>query len=102
MAIAEKGIDREQILSELKELQRGDVQWKSGRAFSLAYHAGDDVLDIATRAGALYQSANALNVEAFPSLRKMQNEVVAMVGDLLNGGSQAAGFMTSGGTESIL
>jgi glutamate/tyrosine decarboxylase-like PLP-dependent enzyme len=32
----------------------------------------------------------------------MQAEVVAMVADLLHGGAEASGFMTSGGTESIL
>jgi glutamate/tyrosine decarboxylase-like PLP-dependent enzyme len=50
----------------------------------------------------MYLAANALNVEAFPSLRRMQSEVVAMVAALLHGGAEAAGFMTSGGTESIL
>jgi glutamate/tyrosine decarboxylase-like PLP-dependent enzyme len=32
----------------------------------------------------------------------MQNAVVEMIADLLHGGPEAAGFMTSGGTESIL
>jgi glutamate/tyrosine decarboxylase-like PLP-dependent enzyme len=75
---------------------------KSGRAFSLAYHAGDDVLALASEALTRFQSANALNVAAFPSLRTMQSDVVAMIADLLRGGPEAAGFMTSGGTESIL
>jgi glutamate/tyrosine decarboxylase-like PLP-dependent enzyme len=35
-------------------------------------------------------------------LRRLQNEVVNMVAGLLHGGEEAAGFMTSGGTESIL
>jgi len=102
MPIPKQGVPREQVYAEIAELQAADIDWKSGRAFTLAYHAGDDVLEVATRANAALQSANALNVEAFPSLRKMQNEVVAMISDLLNGGSEAAGFMTSGGTESIL
>lgn len=102
MSIPATGIAAERVLEELTALQAGDVDWKSGRAFSLAYHAGSDVLALATEALARFQSANALNVEAFPSLRRMQNDVVAMVAELLHGGPEAAGFMTSGGTESIL
>ncbi len=90
------------ILAHLDALQARDVDWHAGRAFSLAYHAGDDVLDLAKAAYAKYLSSNALNVLAFPSLRTLQSEVVAMVSDLLHGGPDAAGFMTTGGTESIL
>jgi len=102
MPFPTSGVAREQILAELDDLQASDVDWKSGRAFSLAYHAGEDVLDLATRANAQFLSANGLNVEAFSSLRRMQNDVVGMMSDLLHGGREAAGFMTSGGTESIL
>lgn len=102
MALPQTGTPKEQILAELDALQAHDVAWKTGRAFTLAYHAGDDVLDLATTANARYLSTNALNVEAFPSLRRMQSDVVAIVADLLHAGPDAAGFMTSGGTESIL
>ncbi|MGH8025505.1 MAG: hypothetical protein ACREO0_02155, partial [Pseudoxanthomonas sp.] len=96
------GQSAEEVLAQLDALQAKDVDWKSGRAFSLAYYAGPDVLALATEALARFHSTNALNVEAFPSLRRMQSEVVEMVGGLLNAGPAAAGFMTSGGTESLL
>src|SRR5439155_17190810 len=48
-----------------------------------------------------YFSENALNPLAFPSLRRFETEVVAMSASLL-GDANAAGSMTSGGTESIL
>ena len=102
MPLPRTGVAADAILDQLTALQAQDVDWKSGRAFSLAYHAGPDVLALATEALALFQSANALNVDAFPSLRRMQSDVVAMIADLLHGGPEAAGFMTSGGTESIL
>ncbi|HSQ01113.1 MAG TPA: aminotransferase class V-fold PLP-dependent enzyme, partial [Candidatus Dormibacteraeota bacterium] len=102
MPLPSKGVAAEAVLAELAALQAGDVDWKSGRAFSLAYHAGPDVLALATEALARFQSANALNLDAFPSLRRMQSEVVEMIAGLLHGGPEAAGFMTSGGTESIL
>jgi glutamate/tyrosine decarboxylase-like PLP-dependent enzyme len=102
MPLPTSGRPAAEILDQLAALQSHDVDWKSGRAFSLAYHAGADVLALATEALARFQSANALNTAAFPSLRTMQADVVAMVADLLHGGPEAAGFMTSGGTESIL
>lgn len=102
MPLPAHGLPAADLLARLDALQQGDVDWKSGRAFSLAYFAGPEVLALASEALSRYQSTNALNVNAFPSLRTLQGEVVAMVGDLLNGGPEAAGFMTSGGTESIL
>lgn len=102
MKLPARGRSAAAILDQLATLQAEDVDWKSGRAFSLAYYAGPDVLALATEASARFQSANALNTAAFPSLRRMQADVVAMTSDLLNGGPEAAGFMTSGGTESIL
>ncbi len=102
MPLPPRGADASTLLDELGARQARDVDWKSGRAFSLAYYAGDDVYDLAQRAYAKFLSTNALNVGAFPSLRGLQAEVVEMVSDLLHGGPEAAGFMTSGGTESIL
>ncbi|MEP7115545.1 MAG: aminotransferase class V-fold PLP-dependent enzyme, partial [Ilumatobacteraceae bacterium] len=49
-----------------------------------------------------YSAENALNTDAFPSLRIIQSEVVGIVGGWLQAGEDGAGFMTSGGTESIL
>jgi glutamate/tyrosine decarboxylase-like PLP-dependent enzyme len=102
MDLPREGQSAASILAELDALQAHDVDWKSGRAFSLAYHAGPDVLALATEANARFLSTNALNPAAFPSLRRMQADVVAMIAGLLHGGPAAAGFMTTGGTESIL
>ena len=44
---------------------------------------------------------NSLNTAAFPSLREIQSEVVGWTAGLLHGPETAAGFLTSGGTESI-
>lgn len=45
---------------------------------------------------------NALNPLVFPSLRKFEVEAVSMVADMLHGGAECVGNVTSGGTESIL
>jgi glutamate/tyrosine decarboxylase-like PLP-dependent enzyme len=102
MALPEHGMSPEAIFAELDDLQRDDVQWRNGRAFSLVYYGGPDVSAVAEEAYRRYSAENALNTDAFPGLRAMQNEVVATVGDWLRSGPDGAGFMTSGGTESIL
>jgi len=102
MALPEHGMSPEAIFAELDDLQRDDVQWRNGRAFSLVYYGGPDVSAVAEEAYRRYSAENALNTDAFPGLRAMQNEVVATVGDWLHSGLDGAGFMTSGGTESIL
>jgi glutamate/tyrosine decarboxylase-like PLP-dependent enzyme len=78
------------------------VRWRDGKAFSLAYNAGPEVLAVAEEAYKRFSGANALNTAAFPSLRQMQGEVLDMAGVWLGSPAEAAGFFTSGGTESIL
>lgn len=102
MVLPRSGMSATSILAHLEDLKRDDVRWRDGRAFTLVYYGGDDVLAVAEEAYRRYASENALNTDAFPSLRTIQAEVVAMVGDWLEAGEDSAGFMTSGGTESIL
>jgi glutamate/tyrosine decarboxylase-like PLP-dependent enzyme len=90
------------VLGDLAARKAGDVDWRGGRAFSLAYDAGDEIHDLAVEAASRFLSTNALNTAAFPSIGGMQREVVDMMADLFHGGPDAAGFMTTGGTESIL
>ncbi len=102
MSLPEHGLSAVEILDELDALKANDADWGSGRCFSYVYSAGDEVREIARAASSLYLSENALNTHAFPSLGRLQSDVVRMVADLVHGDEAAAGFMTSGGTESIL
>ncbi|MGZ4678996.1 MAG: pyridoxal phosphate-dependent decarboxylase family protein [Ilumatobacteraceae bacterium] len=102
MSLPQAGMSPEAIFAHLDELKRDDVRWREGRAFTLVYFGGDDVLAVAEEAYRRYSTENALNTDAFPSLRTIQSEVVAIVGEWLAAGAEGAGFMTSGGTESIL
>jgi glutamate/tyrosine decarboxylase-like PLP-dependent enzyme len=98
-------MSHDDLLAELAERARGDVDYRGGRVFSLVYtgtgpsgRAHDDLL---ARAHALYASANLLNPMAFPSLAKLEREVVGFARELMHA-PRAAGVVTSGGTESIL
>ena len=102
MTLPEHGRPREQVLADLDAMRARDVDWRSGRAFTLAYHAGDDVLALQADAFVRFMDDNGLNPDAFPSSRQLQADVVSMVSGLLDGGADAAGFLTTGGTESLL
>ena len=97
-----KGWSADDVFEGLEAMRTRDVRWREGRAFSLAYHAGPEALAVAEEAYRRFSGENALSTDAFPSLKQIQAEVVAMAGVWLGATPSSAGFMTSGGTESIL
>lgn len=99
--LPEKGTDWSSLREQLVERGQGDVDWRGARTAVYVFNAGEDVLQVAKDAYALYQSENALGPGAFPSLKRMEEEVVEMGLGLLNGPEGACGNMTSGGSESI-
>ena len=99
--LPKKGTSTEEVLQKLQAHRGEDVDWKSGRTFSLVYYAGEHVMQLLHDAYSMFMAENGLSPMAFPSLRDMENEVVAMTANMLHGGDTAAGSMTSGGTESI-
>lgn len=92
----------DEVIAELEAMRTDDVKWSEGRTFGLVYDGGPTVHEVAERAARLYLHENALNTKAFPSLGRIQSEVVGWTGRLLHAPETAAGFLTSGGTESIL
>lgn len=90
------------LLADLEARKAKDTDWKRGRVFSLVYHAGDDHSRLLERAHALFASGNLLNPMAFQSLRGLEAEITQMAADLMHGGPDTVGAVTSGGTESIL
>jgi len=102
MPLPAQGRPATDVLADLDAMKAGDVRWREGRAFTLAYNAGPEVIAIAEEAYRRFGTENALNVHAFPSLRRIQAEVVETVSGWLGADAGCAGFMTSGGTESLL
>jgi glutamate/tyrosine decarboxylase-like PLP-dependent enzyme len=100
--LPEIGWSATDVFDSLEVMRARDVRWREGRAFSLAYNAGPDALAVAEEAYRRFSGENALSTDAFPSLKQIQAEVVAMAGVWLGATPNSAGFMTSGGTESIL
>ena len=101
MKLPTTGKPRDELLADMRGLQVDDANWRAGRMWSLVYFAGDDVADVLKDAYTTFIYGNGLSPMAFPSLRKLEAEVIAITADLL-GGSEAVGNMTTGGTESII
>ena len=101
-ALGQAGREVDDIIADLQIKRDDDVRWQDGRAFGMIYDGGPGVREVAERAASLYLHENALNTKAFPSLGTIQSEVVGWTASLLNGPDTASGFLTSGGTESIL
>jgi len=92
----------DEVVRELGSKKDGDVRWAEGRTFGLVFDGGDEVREVAERAARLFLHENALNTYAFPSLGEIQSELCGWTAELLHGPAGTAGFLTSGGTESIL
>lgn len=108
-SLSNAGRPIDDVIADLVEKRQRDVSWADGRTFGMVYDGGPSVHEVAERAATLYLHENALNTQAFPSLADIQREVVGWTASLLHadalleaGEGPAAGFLTSGGTESIL
>lgn len=102
MKIPEEGIAREEIFKTLKSYKGKDLDWKSGRVMGYVYYPGEKAHDVIDEAYTMYLTENALDPTSFPSLLRLENEIVAMTADLLRGDKQVVGNFTSGGTESLI
>jgi sphinganine-1-phosphate aldolase len=99
-ALPKQGIPWGALEKRLEGARADDVDWRRGRLSGLVYFGGDDVLQVAKDAYMMFFSENALGQKAFPSLHRMENEIVGMTAAML-GAPEGVGTVTSGGTESI-
>lgn len=91
------------VLAELRALQAEDVPTHGGGTMAYVYDSGrSDVDALAAGAQAAFQWTNALDPTAFPSVARIENDLVGAACALLGGGATTVGTLTSGGTESCL
>lgn len=102
MRLARQGRTRAALMETLRETMRGDAPWNQGKTFLLVYGVDDEHLKVLQEAHALYIQTNGLGAGSmFPSLAKLESEVIGIAAELLSR-PEAVGNITSGGTESIL
>ena len=90
-----------ELKARMTDYASGDVQWREGKTAVYVFNAGPDVEHVQKEAYALFQSENGLGPVAFPSLKRMEAEVVDFGLGLLNAPEGASGAITAGGTDSI-
>ncbi len=95
------GTDWDSLKTEMINRGGNDAKWREGKTAVYVFNAGEDVTQVQKEAYTLYMSENGLGPLAFPSLKQMEDEVVGMGLSLLHAPDNAAGSITSGGTDSI-
>jgi sphinganine-1-phosphate aldolase len=91
------------VLARLRALQADDLPVHGGRTLAYVYDSGlPDIDRIGREAVAAAAATNGLDPTAFPSLLRMENDLVGFGLRLLDAPDGAVGTVTSGGTESVL
>lgn len=101
MQLPEKGRPWADLEPEMQAMRGHDLDWKHGRHGAFVWYANDELEHVLRESFGMFLVENGLGVKAFPSIGRMENEVLAIVRSLLGGDEETAGIFTSGGTESI-
>ena len=102
MFLPEKGLSREEVLKRLDQIAEKDYPWESGKIFGYVFDPGKDVLEMGEAALLKFYHKNALDFTVYPSILKMENDIISFAVSHLNGDENVSGNFTSGGTESII
>lgn len=101
--LPQSGKSSEAVLSEMRALKAGDIDWKGGKAPLFFFKASEAVSEMGRSAFFEYFFENALGGgRAFPSVKQMENDIIDMALGLFSAPDNASGFMSTGGTESIV
>ncbi len=90
------------IEQQLKELKTNDLPWKSGKVLAYVYEPDPVAYALIQKAYMMFLTENGLDPTAFSSLLKMEQDVIDIAINLMNGDEECAGNFTFGGTESIM
>jgi sphinganine-1-phosphate aldolase len=105
------GRAREAVLAEMQAMADSEAErWQEGFASGSVYHGDRKHIDFLNRVYALESQANPLHTDLWPSVVKMEAEIVSMTAHMLGAGSLehapgtpegVCGTLSSGGSESI-
>jgi len=101
LSIPAKGRPWEELKAELEAAKKDDFKWREGRMALYFYYLNEEVTRVQQEAYCAYWTENAMGQRAFPSMKKLEGEVLAMGLSLHNAPDGAAATFTSGGSESI-
>ncbi len=99
-ALPETGADWSELQAEMQAMAAGDADWRGLKTAVYVFNAGEEARKVGQQAYLMFMAENGLAPKAFPSLDRMERDVVGFALDLF-GAPDGAGCMTSGGSESI-
>jgi len=102
MEIPERGWKKEDVFAALQSYKVYDLDWKSGRVWAYVYDPGDETAHVVSDAYNMFMTENGLDPTVFPSMLKLETDIVRMMAGLLRGDEDVVGHITTGGTESII
>ncbi|MEJ5220758.1 MAG: hypothetical protein WHT63_01965, partial [Tepidiforma sp.] len=101
MPIPERGRPWPEIAAEMEAARARDLDWRRGRHGAYVWYASDELEHVLRDAFGMFLVENGLGLRVFPSLARMEADVLESAATLLGGGPETPGIFTSGGTESI-
>ncbi|KRZ70667.1 Sphingosine-1-phosphate lyase 1, partial [Trichinella papuae] len=101
--LPDRGFDKNDIMAKAERYQKaGTFDFSKGKVSGAVYNANTELVSLNAEIMKLFCWSNPLHPDIFPGIRKMEAEIVRMVCNMFNGGNNACGTVTSGGTESLL
>lgn len=102
-ALPVSGLAKDEILKKLADYRADDLAARGGRTFAYVYDANRAEIDeLAHDVYSSFLDINGLDPTVFPSLLKLENDIIAIASEHLGGSAGTVGTFTSGGTESII
>ena len=102
-SIPQQGLGADELFATLDEYRSNDLDTVGGRTWAYVYDPDrPGLFEVAERAYLAFLHENALDPTVFPSLLRLENEVVGMCASHLRAPEGAVGNFTTGGTESIM
>lgn len=103
MTIPDAGRSPVDVLTALEAMRADDPPVRGGRVFAYVYDSGVETAnEAALDALASFGEVNALDPTTFPSVARIENELVGWGLNLMRAPECAVGLVTSGGTESCM
>lgn len=99
--LPEQGRPWPELRAEMEAMRANDLDYRRGRHGAYVWYADEALEEVLREAFGMFMAENGLGLRAFPSINRMEQEVLEIVQGLLSAPEGAAGIFTSGGTESI-
>jgi len=101
--LPEQGLSREALFARLEHYRRDDLDTHGGRTWAYVFdHGLAETGEIAEQAYLACLHENGLDPTVFPSVLRLETDIVGILAEHLHGDAETVGNVTSGGTESCM